>query len=38
MFKRFDTCKNWLYIYLTIAVISLAVITTYYPEAIRLIL
>ena len=30
--------KTWLHIYLTIAAIALAAITTYYPEAIGLIL
>jgi hypothetical protein len=32
------TNKAWLHIYLTIVALSLAVISTYYPEAIGLIL
>jgi hypothetical protein len=32
------TNKTWLHIYLTIAAVSLAVITTYYPSSISLML
>jgi hypothetical protein len=38
MSKPIDRFITRLHIYLTIAAISLAVITTYYPEAIGLIL
>ena len=38
MSKSIDRFITRLHVYLTIAAISLAVITTYYPEAIGLIL